>query len=189
MTLTEQFSTMIAMTLMGGWIGMALSTYHRLIHPKKKWHWIMIVTDILFWIVQGLLIFYVLLSVNQGEIRFYIFLALACGYAAYKALLETLYERILNGVIDLFDRFARFIKRLLNLFFVQPTYFLLKLLFRFVKMIGRILSMMSLFLLSIILFPFKLMVRWFIPTSWKIHLGQLLAKSRETLMKWTDKFR
>ena len=189
MTLTEQFSTMIAMTMMGIWIGLTLTTYQRLIHPKKKWHWIMIVTDIMFWIFQGLLIFYVLLSVNQGDVRFYIFLALACGFACYKALIESTYQRFLEWLIYVFDRLTQLTKRLLKLFFVQPIVFLLKLLYQLVKMIGRTIIILVLFIFSIVLFPFKLIVRWFIPTAWVNSVINFFARIKAIINKWVEKFR
>jgi spore cortex biosynthesis protein YabQ len=57
------------------------------------------INDILFWLAQGLSIFYTLFLVNQGEIRFYIFLALLCGFAAYQSLFKRLYLSLLEMLI------------------------------------------------------------------------------------------
>jgi spore cortex biosynthesis protein YabQ len=187
MTLSEQFATMIAMTAMGGWIGAALTTYQRFIHPRKKWQWFMILTDILFWAVQGLFVFLVLLNVNEGEIRFYIFLALALGFAAYKALIEKVYKKCLEVIIHTIRATAKFIGRTFSLFFIQPTIVLLKVLYGLVKMIGRILLAVLLFLLSAIILPLKWLCRLVIPKGW-IEKGQALFKrSKAFVGKWFKK--
>ena len=36
MTLTVQFYTMVAMVAMGVWLGIAMDTYSRFLHPSKK---------------------------------------------------------------------------------------------------------------------------------------------------------
>ena len=78
MSLTTQLATMLAMIGMGSWLGAALDTYNRFLQRQDRTHWIVLINDILFWIVQGLIIFYVLLLVNEGELRFYIFLSILC---------------------------------------------------------------------------------------------------------------
>ena len=93
MTLTVQFYTMIAMVAMGVWLGVAMDTYSRFFHPSKSKSLWLYANDVVFWLLQGLLIFYVLYVVNEGELRLYVFLALLCGYAAYRALLQPLYRR------------------------------------------------------------------------------------------------
>ena len=92
MSLTTQFYTMIAMIAMGGYFGAALDTYSRLFTTFKTKTLVIFINDILFWILQALLIFYSFISVNNGEIRFYIFIALFCGFAFYQSLLKNLYQ-------------------------------------------------------------------------------------------------
>lgn len=187
MTLSEQFATMIAMTAMGGWIGVALTTYQRFIHPRKKWQWFMILTDILFWTVQGLLVFLVLLHVNEGEIRFYIFLALALGFSCYKALIEKAYKKCLEVMIHAIRSTSLFIGRTFSLFFVQPTIVLLKLLYRLVKMIGRILLSILLFLLSAIILPLKWIFQLVIPKKWIEKVISVTKVSKAFVTKWFKK--
>lgn len=100
MTLTVQFYTMLSMIGMGIWLGAAVDTYRRFMHSQRS-SLLLIFCDVLFWIVQGLIVFYVLLLVNDGTIRFYIFVALLCGFAMYQALLRNLYLHLLNACIKL----------------------------------------------------------------------------------------
>lgn len=189
MTLPEQFETMIAMTAMGVWIGAALTTYHRFIHPRKKWQWFMIPTDILFWIVQGLLAFYILLHVNEGEIRFYIFLAVALGFSFYKAIIEKPYKRIQETMIHIISSTARFIGRTFSLFFIQPTIVLLKVFYGLGKMVGRILLAVLLFLLSAIILPLKWVFRLVVPKKWIEKVQAFIRTSKTTVGKWLKKWK
>ena len=189
MTLTEQFSTMIAMTAMGGWIGAALTIYHRFIHPKKRWQWVMILTDILFWMIQGLFVFLILLHVNEGEIRFYIYLALALGFSTYKALIEKGFEKCLEFVIRMIRSTALFIGRAISLCIIQPTFALLKVVYFLSKMVGRIFLMVLLFLLSAIILPLKWVLRLMIPKKWREWVKAFIERSKTFMGKWLRKWK
>lgn len=69
---------------------------------QERKRWLVFIHDILFWVVQALFVFYVLLLVNEAELRIYVFLALLCGFAAYQSLLKALYMRLLNFLIYIF---------------------------------------------------------------------------------------
>ncbi|MGV3488452.1 MAG: spore cortex biosynthesis protein YabQ [Tuberibacillus sp.] len=189
MTLPEQFATMIAMTAIGVWIGAGLTTYHRFLHTRKKWQWLMILTDILFWMVQGLLVFLVLLHVNEGEIRFYIFLALALGFSAYKALFEAFYKKGLEAFILVIRTAFRIITRTFSLFLIQPTIVLLKVFYRLGKMISRILLTVLLFLFTAVIFPLKWLYKLVIPKRWRESAFAFWGKSKTFVGKWFKKWK
>jgi spore cortex biosynthesis protein YabQ len=155
MTLTVQFNTMITMVLMGVVFGMSFDTYNRLIPAKSQWYWIRFVNDSLFWVIQGLLVFWALLEVNNGEIRFYIFIALLCGFAAYKGLLESYYKRILEVLIRAVIKCYFSLKKLIEVLLIKPIYAVLKLLLYLVKMIGSIILTVLVFITGILLRPIK----------------------------------
>jgi spore cortex biosynthesis protein YabQ len=155
MTLTVQFQTMVSMILMGIWIGMAVDTYSRFIHEKRKWHWFHFLNDLLFWLVQALLVFYVLLHVNHAEIRFYIFIALICGYAAYRALFEKIYKRMLEWFVSLVVSLFKFAARLINIMIVMPIKWLFMIITGIILYVLKILQRILLILLKIIFSPFK----------------------------------
>lgn len=75
--------------------------------------------------------FYVLLQVNNGEVRLYIFLALLCGYAAYRAIFQNIYRGLLERLIQAILAIYRFITRCLYILIVQPIKLILKLLYSF----------------------------------------------------------
>lgn len=126
MTLTTQFYTLIAMIGMGSYFGATLDTYQLFLKRSQRKRWIVFIHDILFWIVQALQVFYVLLLVNQGELRFYSFLALVCGFAAYQALLKNGYLVLLKTFIRMCKATAAFIKKVVTLLVYKPVAFIVK---------------------------------------------------------------
>ncbi|WP_226530432.1 spore cortex biosynthesis protein YabQ [Metabacillus niabensis] len=127
MSLTTQFYTMLAMVGMGSWIGVALDTYGRFLKRPLRARWVVFINDFMFWVVQGLILFYLLLLVNEGELRIYIFLALLCGYAAYQGLLKQIYLKLLEYFIQTSIRLYNIIKKIGQVLLVQPIRALIQL--------------------------------------------------------------
>ncbi|WKB35936.1 spore cortex biosynthesis protein YabQ [Terrilactibacillus sp. S3-3] len=189
MTLNEQFATMLAMVIMGLWIGLSFATYHRFVHGKKR-RWIIVITDTIFWALQGLMIFYVLLSVNQGQIRFYIFLAIALGYAMYKALFDKIYLTLLEWLIAVVVYICLFIRKTVLILLIYPIIALLKLVFFLCKITVRFVLSCLLFLLKVILGLLRWTARLVIPKAWRSKGRQwyeatlrLLSKLKSFIMK------
>jgi spore cortex biosynthesis protein YabQ len=179
MTLTVQFETMLAMLFMGIWIGMAVDTYGRFIHEKRKWHWLHFINDLLFWLVQALLVFYVLLHVNHAEIRFYIFIALLCGYAAYRALFETVYKKMLEWAVSVVVALVRFIVRVFNVVVVMPIKWLVWLITGILLYVLKLLQKIVFLLFKVIFSPFRWLGRlvWrFIPKQKWYNLKEKYSK-------------
>ncbi|UOG07780.1 spore cortex biosynthesis protein YabQ [Bacillus altitudinis] len=120
MTLTVQFYTMLSMAAMGIWLGASLDTYKLFVNREKTAKWLLVIHDLLFWVVQGLLFFYVLLLTNEGEFRLYIFLAVALGFSMYQALMKQLYMNILKFVMRCIYQTVLFLKRLIMSMVFQP---------------------------------------------------------------------
>ncbi|MBE4906675.1 spore cortex biosynthesis protein YabQ [Bacillus luteolus] len=178
MSLTTQFYTMIAMIGMGSYLGAALDTYGRFLKRPKRARWLVFINDILFWVLQGLIIFYILLSVNEGELRFYVFLALLCGFAAYQSLLRTGYQRLLEVLIRAALRTYHFLEKTFHLFIVRPIQLFIQLiivllmgLLNILIAIGKILLNIFTVLVKVLLSPFK----WIGVLLWRM-LPQNLKK-------------
>jgi spore cortex biosynthesis protein YabQ len=128
MTLTTQFYTIISMIGMGSYLGAALDTYQFFLNRPKRAGWIVFMNDLLFWVVQALLFFYVLFHVNEGELRLYAFLAILCGFAAYQSLFKHLYMRLLKITVRMVIQTYRLVVRMVQVFVVKPVLFLFHLL-------------------------------------------------------------
>ncbi|WP_332633192.1 spore cortex biosynthesis protein YabQ [Halalkalibacter flavus] len=166
MTLTVQFYTMLSMAAMGVYIGAAIDTYGRFTRKRKKpsFNWIIACNDVLFWLVQALIVFYVLLQSNYGEIRFYIFLALVCGFSAYQALFRTFYQTLLERIIENVIKLYRITIKLFTILLINPVKYLLKLLYSLCIMVLTTCLTVLLFLLRLIWRPIKwvllLLYKW-----------------------------
>ena len=79
MTLSIQFITMAAMVLSGIYLGVIRDTFQRFAIYWKGRKLLSYLLEIIFWILQTLVVFYVLFLVNAGEIRLYIILACLLG--------------------------------------------------------------------------------------------------------------
>lgn len=162
MTLSTQFLTMLAMVGMGSCFGAALDTYNRFLQRSKRKSWIVFFNDVLFWLLQGLIIFYVLFLVNKGELRFYIFIALLCGFAAYQSLLKGSYLRLLEIVVNMIISIYQFTLKTFNLLIYRPVYSLIVTLISLIVLLGkgilgllRIIYKILFFILKVLLTPFK----------------------------------
>ena len=120
MTLSTQFLTMLSMVGIGSLFGVMFDTYQRFLNRPKRKHWIVFINDLLFWIIQSIIVFYTLFLVNNGELRFYIFIALLCGFAAYQSLFKTIYLRLLEMVIFSVISVYRFFKKTFQLLIYKP---------------------------------------------------------------------
>lgn len=209
MTLSTQFYTMIAMICMGGWLGAALDTYGRFLKRSKRAHFVVFVNDVLFWIFQGLVVFYMLFIVNQGELRFYVFVAILCGYAAYQSLLKRIYLQILERAIQIAISMYQFFIKAMNLLIIKPIKMLIQLviaiilgLLNFLLIIGKFLLKVLLFLLKICYTPFKwigILLWRMVPTSIKKFVENIYTKCagflkkaenmKHILQKWWKKIR
>ncbi|MEH6946479.1 spore cortex biosynthesis protein YabQ [Bacillus sp. JJ634] len=171
MTLTTQFYTLLVMVGMGSFFGAALDTYSRFLKRAERKRWIVFIHDVLFWVIQGLLIFYVLFLVNEGEFRFYLFLALLCGFSAYQALFKNIYQRGLEMLITIVIKLYEFTLKAFHYLLFLPikwiavTIFTLcigifKLVFVCIKWLGK-------FILLILRIIFK-PLQWILIKLWEM---------------------
>lgn len=167
MNLSVQFTTMAAMAVMGIWIGLSVDTYGRFFYRggRRRWNPLQIAGDLLFWVVQGLLVFLVLLNINEGDVRIYIFLALLCGYAAYKSLFQSFYRSLLEGLINVVRFLSRAVNRTVVLFFLRPVQLLAKLVYTVVKIVLQGIFALLLFAWTIFWVPLRWLLRLVLPQS------------------------
>lgn len=154
MTLTVQFATMLAMVLSGIYLGIILDTFRRFAKHWKKKKIASYLLEVCFWILQTLILFYILFRVNAGELRLYIFLACLLGFSIYQALLKTYYLRILNWIILISKRIMSVFGRIFSILVLLPLKALFTLCVAVIAFIYRIVIGLILFILKIIGFPF-----------------------------------
>jgi spore cortex biosynthesis protein YabQ len=187
MTLSTQFLTMLSMIGMGSLFGVMFDTYQRFLDRPNRKSWIVFFNDLLFWAIQALIIFYILFLVNNGELRFYIFVALLCGFAAYQSLFKGIYLRLLEFIIKTVIAIYRFMRRAFQLLIYKPVLGLIQLVISIIILLGRGLFSLVKFVLKIL--SFVLRVIW-VPIEkimlllWKL-LPKTIKKSVEKLYNKT----
>ncbi|MGR5984334.1 spore cortex biosynthesis protein YabQ [Bacillus cytotoxicus] len=199
MSLTVQLYTMLSMIGMGAWIGASLDTYQRFLKRQQRKRWIVFMNDILFWIVQALFVFYILLLVNEAELRVYVFVALLCGFVAYQSLLKSLYMKVLNFLIYISMQMIQFAIQMIKQLLIKPVVVMTRLmialilfLFRMLLSVGHVLwkflTLIVLFVWKVFFWPF----RFIASLIWKLlpnHVKLFIEKYAgllEYLKKWKE---
>ncbi|MEG6575259.1 MAG: spore cortex biosynthesis protein YabQ [Caldibacillus debilis] len=184
MSLSEQLQTMAAMVALGNWLGASFDTYSRIMGQKKRMAFLVFVNDILFWLIQAFLAFSILYAINEGEVRFYVFLAILLGFSMYQSLFKSLYLFLLNRIIALGKRMFRFFGRVFRLLVAAPVrwifrlaaavlFFLYALVRRLLILVGKLLFAVA----KVLFFPFQKLFRklWLsVPGSIKIRTEKTL---------------
>ncbi|MDQ0257871.1 spore cortex biosynthesis protein YabQ [Evansella vedderi] len=182
MTLEVQFLSMLASVGTGLWFGASFDTYKRFVGGSKRFRWTLLINDILFWLLQALVFFYVLFQVNQGEIRFYLFLALILGYSIYRALLERIYLKILNWVIRFVKQTIHILVQTTKVLIINPIKWLLKVTVALSMIVLTTIWRILHILLQVLLFPFRWLIQKFVQA-----FGNPLDRVVAKLVNWKRK--
>ncbi|MFP7495449.1 spore cortex biosynthesis protein YabQ [Terribacillus saccharophilus] len=168
MTLTVQFLTIVSMIAGGVYLGAAMDTFRRFERHWKKQIVMRYIMECGFWLMQTLLLFFLLFQVNQGEMRFYILLALLCGFAGYRALFQTSYQRILELLIRIIRQTLFILRRILQVLIVTPIRLLVQGVLLLAGGAAALLWKLILLVLSILFYPIRLVGR----IVWKLTPGK-----------------
>jgi len=178
MTLSTQFMTMLAMVSMGLFFGISLDTYQYFLKRPIRKRSIVFIHDILFWILQALLMFYVLFLVNKGEVRIYLVLALLLGFAMYKSLFQALYLRLLKAIISFcIHSYRFFIKLFMNIVY-KPIKSILQLLLSIIITLGKGLMALVSGIFRVLRFIIKILFK---PIEWLLSLLWLIVPKKVKL--------
>jgi len=139
MTLHTQWITMGVMILSGLYIGIVTDTLRRLF---ISWHIpsvLRLFFKIIFWVSQTIIVYFILYKVNNGLLRFYIFLACLLGFSMYVVLVRATYivvlEWTIKVIITIANTFYRLLLRPLWLLF----YFILRQLYALLMLCQQVL--------------------------------------------------
>lgn len=171
------------MAAMGSYLGAAIDTYNRFLFRSKRKSWLVFLNDIFFWILQGLIFFYVLFVINQGELRFYIFLAILCGFAAYQSLLKRGYARVLEIIITMIISIYRYAVKIFLFLIYRPIVSLLLGCVSLVMVIGKGLFMLVKWTIQVVWMIIRLVftpVKWLLILFWNL-LPKHIKKTVEKL--------
>ncbi|WP_188207354.1 spore cortex biosynthesis protein YabQ [Alkalibacillus aidingensis] len=137
MTLSTQFVSMLTMVFAGGLSAACFDTYKQLGRPSIYWKQYFI--DLLFFVTQACIVYFLLYLANGGVLRFYLFIALILGISTYYALFQQQYLKFLDRMVVVLIRIYYLLKKLLENLVLRPLVWLSILLFSIIVAIGRFL--------------------------------------------------
>lgn len=190
MTLHVQFMTIIMMVSGGFYLGMALDTFRRFSWHWKKRAFLKYFLEIGFWLVQSLILFYVLYRVNNGELRLYVFLSCLLGFATYQALASNIYKQLLESIVRILRTIYRFFERLIQVLVITPIVWILKTIYMMVLWVIRLVMTVLLWVLSTLFYPIRRLVGFIYQRSpKKIHhflykFVRIYSTIKHTCIKW-----
>lgn len=191
MRLDVQFLTMASMILGGFYLGMALDTFRRFTPYWKNKRILTAILEILFWLIQVLILFYILYLVNHGELRVYIFVAVFLGFAMYQALAAPLYKRLLEVMIRIILAIYRFLMKTVYYLIIVPIKWMITVSITTIIMVARLLLNILQFVLKVIWTPIFWILRGvyrLLPESiQKIvrKIAGFYSIMKNTLIKWS----
>lgn len=121
-SITQQTFVFLGMALCGMCIGVLFDVFrvYRLLQRPKLLA--VNISDLLFWILGGGVLYISLIYFNDGQLRWYVFVGLILGTILYFSLLSKLVIRIFVVISKIFMKILRFILKIL----LTPLLFLYK---------------------------------------------------------------
>ncbi len=158
MTLSTQFVTMISMVLSGVYVGASYHTFKRL---ERLWLYNIVwkyLLELTFWLLQAVVLYVILFLINEGILRFYVFLAIMCGYPMYKSLFEKPFSRLLDTIFRILHQIYRFLYRTIEILLVKPVVFIATVLIISITKIFTLLFTILLAFIKVISWPIRALI-------------------------------
>lgn len=171
MTLHTQFIAMIAMVVGGIYLGFSTETFRRI---EVKWQARTVARyafEILYWVVQTCLLFYVLYRVNQGEIRFVFILTCLLGYSMYIVFCQQWYVKRLEIILHVIKTIISWTIRCIDALIIQPFIWLIRTIYHSMRFLFTLL-IKALYLIS---YPLFFLIKRYAPESFFKNISKMLA--------------
>ncbi|MFT8872648.1 MAG: spore cortex biosynthesis protein YabQ [Sporolactobacillus sp.] len=182
MTLHEQFTSLGLTVMMGLWFGCSYSVYRRIVRPEKK-KGLALIADPLFWLAQAFLLFALLLPVNEGRLRFYLFLGVVLGFSIYKVFVERAFLYAFDRTVHFCVKIGLFFIKIVYQFIISPGLFLLMLAYKLCRMTVCLLVRAVFFMLVFSLKVVRAVLRLFIPDRWWLAWQQCMQRFYQRVQK------
>lgn len=180
MNLQTQWMTLVWMLASGTLMGIAFDSYRVVSGQLRFPRWSVHLLDLFYWIASALFVFRMLYHVNQGELRFYVFLGLFLGVWIHFLFLSVLTERFVVNLIRIVHKIYRFCVRLVYITLFVP----IKWLWKGIKLLLGFVWILIVFLGRVTLSPIWKLLAWaFRPILRSLNAADRLRKSREYVVK------
>lgn len=174
----------------GIYLGCALDTYRRLALYWRRFKSIVYSVELLFWLTQTVVLFYLLFRVNHGELRVYVFLATLLGFAIYQVVIARVYRRILESLLRIFGTIIKAVIRMTQVLLLAPIMGLVQIIIAIILFLIQLVGTSIYWILRLCFFPFRMafkLVWHFMPVNAKksLHkMGSICSTIYNRCSKW-----
>lgn len=102
--LINQTSLFLIFTIDGVLIGIIFDIFRILRKTIKTSDFVTYIEDFLFWIITSIILFYSIFTYNNGELRFFMFLAVILGFVSYICTISSYLIKINVKIINVIKR-------------------------------------------------------------------------------------
>jgi spore cortex biosynthesis protein YabQ len=177
-SIAVQFQTVLVMSACGVLMGMGYDTYHVFTGKSRFPAWLVFFLDVLFWLGSMGLVFFILVKVNDGIVRFPIFIGILFGAWVYFVIGSKKYIQFLMGVIKFCKWLYRTILRVIDILVIRPILFIYSLVFMLLAFLYSV-------VMTVLGFGWKLVRFAASPFArWGQHLGKKMY--RKSTGFWTN---
>lgn len=193
MTLSTQFITIFSMIFAGGFVAASLDTFERFFGRRNKRSWLEVIYQLGFWLTQAAFLFFLLYKANYGELRIYVFLAIVCGFAAYRALFQKLYLSILEVIIKIISTILGIVKKIVDISIIWPIKTIFFLIISLLILVYKIFLKGIILMFLVVFYPIRGIIRliWrLVPLNVKNslrHLAGFFVTIKNTIIKWKNR--
>lgn len=138
MSLDVQFLTMAWMAGCGALLGAAFDTVNVTARRFRFGRGVRSLLDVLYWVAATLLVFRVLVKVNGGVVRPFVFLGLGIGAVLYLLLAAGLYRRTVDRLLAVLTWLYGWTVRVLRALVWRPLLWIVRTVRRFLRWVWRI---------------------------------------------------
>lgn len=148
MTVHDQTYMMLYLLLIGIYFGAAYETHQRISHLWRPRTFLVYCLEICFWIFHTAIFFYLLFVMNDGELRLYFFLTCLLGLSIYQVFFSTLYQKVLEYILQGLKKSFSGFKRLIEIFLITPIRWIFRMIFALFLFLGTTLWKIVKFILK-----------------------------------------
>lgn len=152
MNLHEQLFTLFGLLVCGLGLGVLFDLYRVLSGQFRIPRWLIAILDLCYWLASIVLVFALLFVMNDGQVRFYVFLAVAAGLWFYFVWMSAAVIKMISAFINAVKRLFFLILKGFEWGIVRPALAIYRI---FIILLG--------FLAAISIFLFKIVLKLFYP--------------------------
>lgn len=160
MNAAVHWTTIGAMILCGLGMGTVFDIYRAASLRLRFRRWMFPLLDLIYWIAATLIVFRILIGVNHGEVRIYVFLGLGIGVTAYFGLFSQAVLRTAGWLFDMLRKLALLLWRTVRVLLIIPVQWIVRTLAVLLDAIFVVTAAVLLWLLKLLLRPLAPLGRW-----------------------------